>query len=68
MKQFTSMNNYVGDQGNVTSKHRVLSKKVSFSQLETNLMKKRSSIFQLLTGVGVIVQSFMLGPCASTKL
>ena len=61
----------MGDHGKIKSKHKLLSKKVNFFQLETNLLEKKGG------GVGVsgpiivviiiIIIIFMLGHCATTK-
>ena len=57
----------MGDNGKINSNHRLLSKKVNFSNRRPILWRK-AFIFQFFAGVGVYEQNFMLGPCATTKL
>ena len=56
---------YVGDNGKIYSKHRLLSKQINFFQLKAYLM---TLIFQFLEDVRVSVQIFMLGSRAIAKL
>ena len=53
---------YMIDHGKIHSKHKLLSKKVNFIQLETNHMRKKSFIFRFVGGVEISIQVFILGP------
>ena len=55
---------YIGDPGEIHLKYRLLSKKVNFFQLGTDLMNKKY-YFSISS---ISVQIFMLGPCAVGKL